>query len=154
DALPTPFRAIAVDLVTAQQVVLSNGSLVSALRATMSLPGIFPPVERDGRVLVDGGAMNNVPADVVRGMGAEVVIAINVGRTGDTRTVSRSLLGLMSETVDVMMQASTRDSLKAADIVINPPLEGFTSLDWRRSTELAAVGYQAAEAMKDQLLPL
>ena len=110
DDLPTPFRAIAVDLVTAQQVILDKGTLASAMRATMSLPGIFPPVERDGRVLVDGGAMNNVPADVVRAMGADVVIAVNVGFMGDTRTVSRSLIGLMGQTVDVMMQASTRAS--------------------------------------------
>lgn len=154
DVLPTPFRAIAVDLVTAQQVVLDDGSLASALRATMSLPGIFPPVERDDQVLVDGGAMNNVPADVVRGMGADVVIAVNVGFMGDTRTVSRSLLGLMGETVDVMMQAATRASLKSADLFINPRLEGFGSLDWRRSRELADQGYQAAEAMKDKLMPL
>ena len=154
DDLPTPFRAIAVDLVTAQQVVLDRGSLATALRATMSLPGIFPPVEQDGRVLVDGGAMNNVPADVVRAMGADVVIAINVGFMGDNRAVSRSLLGLMSETIDVMMQATTRASLKSADIVINPPLEEFASLDWRRNAELAAAGYQAAEAARDRLLPL
>ena len=154
DELPTPFRAIAVDLVTAQQVVLESGSLASAMRATMSLPGIFPPVELDGKVLVDGGAMNNVPADVVRGMGADRVIAINVGFAGGTRTVSRSLLGLMSQTVDVMMQAATRASVKTADIVINPALEKFASLDWRRNQELEEAGYRAAEAMKDQLLPL
>ena len=154
DELPTPFRAVAVDLVTAQQVVLARGSLASALRATMSLPGIFPPVERDGMVLVDGGAMNNVPADVVRGMGADVVIAINVGFMGSTRDVNRSMLALMGQTVDVMMQASTRNALKSADIVINPALETFGSLDWRKNAELAEAGYRAAEAMKDQLLPL
>ena len=153
DDLPTPFRAIAVDLVTAQQVILDKGTLASAMRATMSLPGIFPPVERDGRVLVDGGALNNVPADVVRAMGADVVIAVNVGFMGDTRTVSRSLVGLMGQTVDVMMLASTRASMRAADIVINPPLVGFASLDWRRSAELAEDGYRAADAMKDTLLP-
>ena len=153
DDLPTPFRAIAVDLVTASQIVLDKGTLASAMRATMSLPGIFPPVERDGQVLVDGGAMNNVPVDVVRGMGADVVIAVNVGEMADTRTVSRSLLGMIGETIDVMMQATTREKLKEADIVINPPLEGFGSLDWRRSAELAAEGYRSAEAMKDKLLP-
>ncbi len=66
DELPTPFRAVAVDLITATQVVLDRGSLASAMRATMSLPLIFPPVEMDGKILVDGGAMNNVPADVTR----------------------------------------------------------------------------------------
>lgn len=152
DELPTPFRAIAVDLVTARQVVLSNGSLTRALRATMSLPGIFPPVERNGQVLIDGGAMNNVPADVVRSMGADVVIAVNVGFMGDTRAVSRSLLGLMGQTVDVMVYAAARTAMQSADIVINPALQDYDSLDWRRSAELTAQGYQAAAAMKEQLL--
>ena len=154
DALPTPFRAVAVDLVTAQQIVLDNGALASAMRATMSLPGIFPPVERDEMVLVDGGAINNVPADVVRAMGADVVIAINVGFKGDRRTVSRSLFGVMGQTIDTMVQTSTRRSLESADIVINPPLTDYSSQDWRRSTDLAIEGYRAAEAMRDQLLPL
>ena len=70
DELPTPFRAVAVDLLIAAPVVLDRGSLASAMRATMSLPLIFPPVELDGHVLVDGGAMDNVPADVVRAHGA------------------------------------------------------------------------------------
>ena len=96
-----------------------------AMRATMSLPGIFPPMEIDGHVLVDGGAMNNVPADVVRAMGADVVIAINVGFMGDKRTVNYSLMGLMGQTVDVMMQANTRRAMQGADIVINPALEEF-----------------------------
>ena len=85
DELPTPFRAVAVDLVSATEVVLNQGSLAQAMRATMSLPLIFPPVEVDGRVLVDGGAMNNVPADVVRAMGADRVVAVNVGELGDSR---------------------------------------------------------------------
>ena len=154
DDLPTPFRAMAVDFVTAEQVVLEKGSLASALRATMSLPGIFPPVERDGRVLVDGGAMNNVPADVVRAMGADTVIAINVGYVRDTRVANRSFVAVMGQTVDVMMEASARTAMKAADIVITPPLAGFGSLDFRRSAELAEAGYGAADAMKAVLLPL
>ncbi len=154
DDLPTPFRCLSVDLITAQSVVLDHGSLADAMRATMSLPGIFPPVEIDGRVLVDGGAMNNVPANVVRAMGGEVVIAINVGYMGDKRTVDYTILGLMGGTVDVMMQAATRAAMQTADIIINPKLEGFGSLDWRRNEALAADGYRAAEAMKDTLLPL
>src|SRR5262245_36115038 len=152
DQLPTPFRAIAVDLVTAQQVVLDSGSLAAAMRATMSLPGIFPPVELDGKVLVDGGAMNNVPADVVRSMGADRVIAINVASDEDAG-LNRSLLGLLGQSVDVMMVAASRAAMKTADIVIDPSLKGFSSLGWRRSQELEKVGYEAAEAMRDQLLP-
>jgi NTE family protein len=73
---------------------------------------------------------------------------------GEANEVNYSLLGLMGQTVDVMMQANTRVAMRSADIIINPPLKGFGSLDWRRSAALAADGYQAAEAMKDQLLPL
>jgi NTE family protein len=154
DALPTPFRCVAVDLVKAEPVVLDRGSLATAMRATMSLPGVFPPVPWDDKVLVDGGAMNNVPADIVRKMGADVVVAVNVGSMAEKRTVDYSLLGLMGQTVDVMMTASTRAAMKGADVVINPPLVGFKSLDWRRSEALAEDGYQATEAVKDKLLPL
>ena len=98
DALPTPFRAVAVDILSATPVVLDRGPLASAMRATMSLPLIFPPVERDGQVLVDGGAMDNVPADVVRAMGADRVIAVNVGDLSDLKTVNYSMMGLACAT--------------------------------------------------------
>src|SRR5262249_18532713 len=73
DDLPTPFRAVAVDLREGEKVVMDRGSLATALRATLSLPGVFPPVQRDGRVLVDGGALGNVPACLVRATGPSVV---------------------------------------------------------------------------------
>src|SRR5688572_7527450 len=97
DQLPTPFRAVAVDLLSAQPVVMGSGSLADALRATMSLPLIFPPVDLNGQLLVDGGAMNNVPADVVRDMGARHVIAINVGELSDREGISSTMFGVASE---------------------------------------------------------
>ena len=154
DDLPTPFRAVAVDLLSAEQVVFDRGSLAVAMRATMSLPLIFPPVHMDGRVLVDGGAMNNVPADVVRAMGAGRVVAINVGQLSDKTTVDYSMFGLAGATLDAMMRASTNSSITSADVIINVPLEEFGSLDWRRSAELVAAGYQAAESKRAELLPL
>ena len=152
DALPTPFRVVAVDLKTATPVVIDRGSLASALRATMSLPGVFPPVEVDGKVLVDGGAMNNIPADVVRGMGGQVVIAVNVGDLTDQEDIKYSILGLMGATLDAMMRANTIRAMSAADVVIDIPLKDYDSLDWRRSDELVEEGYKAAEAMRDTLL--
>ena len=154
DDLPTPFRAVAVDLVSATQVILDRGSLASAMRATMSLPLIFPPVEMDGKILVDGGAMNNVPADVTRRMGADVVIAINVGDLSDPKEVSQTLFGLAGGTLSAMMRASTKEGLASADVVLDVPLveKGYGSLDWRRSKALIEEGYRAAEAIKDQLL--
>jgi NTE family protein len=151
DELPTPFRAIAVDLLTAERVVLDRGSLALAMRATMSLPGIFPPVESDGRVLVDGGALDNVPADVVREMGAGVVIAVDVG-SAPAGSIEYSLFALMGQTVDSMMRANTQRALKAADLTIAVDVEGFGSLDWRRSTVLMQRGYEAAERHRATLL--
>jgi NTE family protein len=152
--LPTPFRTVAVDLVTATEVVMAHGSLADAMRATMSLPLIFPPVEVDGRVLVDGGVKNNVPADVVRSMGADRVIAVNVGQLDDVEALSYTLLGLAGATLDAMMRSSTRQVITTADIIINVPLQDYGSLDWRRSSDLVSAGYEAAEAMRADLLPL
>ena len=107
DSLPTPFRCVAVDLTTAKPVILDRGSLAKAMRATMSLPMVFPPVGEGNQVLVDGGAMNNIPADVVRAMGASKVIAVNVGELEDRTKIGYSLLGLVMETLDAMMRANT-----------------------------------------------
>jgi NTE family protein len=154
DELPTPFRAVAVDLLSATPVIMDRGSLATAMRATMSLPLIFPPVERDGRLLVDGGMMDNVPADVVRAMGARRVIAVNVGDLSDRVTVNQSLFAVAGASLDAMMRANTKLTIKQADIIIEVPLAEFGSLDWRRSKELIIEGYKAAEAMRDRLLPL
>ncbi len=154
DDLPTPFRTVAVDLLSAQQVVMRRGSLSDAMRATMSLPLIFPPSVVDGQVLVDGGMMNNVPADVVKAMGADRVVAVNVGDLADPEGVSQTMLGVAGSTLDAMMRASTRRALTAADVVIDVPLKKYGSLDWRRAADLIEEGYRAAEAMRERLLPL
>ena len=151
DDLPTPFRVVAVDLLKAEKVVLDRGPLAIALRATMSLPGIFPPVQLDGQVLVDGGVLDNVPADVVKGLGASQVIAIDVGLPQKS-TVDYSIFGLIGQTIDAMMRTSTRAALASADITIAVDMAGFGSLDWRRADELIAHGYQAAESHRDELL--
>jgi NTE family protein len=153
DDLPTPFRAVAVDLLKAEKVVLDSGPLATALRATMSLPGVFPPVQRDGRVLVDGGALDNIPVDVVRSLGASHVIAVDVGYAPPS-TVNYSMFALMSQTVDVMMRTAARAALARADMTIAIDVEGFGSLDWRRADELIAHGYRAAEKHRDELLHL
>jgi NTE family protein len=124
------------------------------MRATMSLPLIFPPVEMNGQVLIDGGTMNNVPADIVKGMGAHRVIAINVGDLSDRQGVSYTMFGVAGHTLDAMMRASTQRALAAADVIVHVPLDRYGSLDWRRATDLIAEGYRAAEAMRDRLLPL
>jgi NTE family protein len=154
DDLPTPFRTVAVDLLSAQPVIMRSGSLADAMRATMSLPLIFPPTEVNGQVLIDGGTMDNVPADVVKAMGATRVIAVNVGDLADREGISYTMLGVASNTLDAMMRASTRRAIASADVVINVPLAQYGSLAWRRAAELIDEGYRATEAMRAQLLPL
>ena len=150
DELPTPFRAVATNMDAATVRVLDRGSLAQALLATMALPGIFPPVQSDGATLADGGMLNNVPADVVRAMGADIVIAIDVSDRETDEHIDA--LGQAGRAIDVMMENATRRALVDADLVIRPDLEGFGSLDWRRSDALADRGYAAAEAVSDELL--
>ena len=152
DRLPTPFRTVAVDLKTGERIVIDRGSLAEAMRATMSLPGVFPPVEIDSRILVDGGALDNVPADVVRDMGAAFVIAVDVG-TAPEEAIDYSMFGLMRHTVDAMMRGNTRRALQAADLTIAVDVRGFGSLDWRRNAALIEQGYKAAEERRAELLP-
>jgi NTE family protein len=152
DELPTPFRTVAVDLRSAERVVLSKGSFADAMRSTMSLPGVFPPVSIGEYVLVDGGALDNIPADVVKEMGATVVVAVDVGYPRSDN-VDYSLFGLLGQTIDTMMRANTLRAIAAADITIGVDVQGFGSLDWRRADELIARGREAAERHRNQLMP-
>ena len=125
DELPTPFRTVAVDLLSAQPVVMRSGSLADAMRATMSLPLIFPPIEVDGQILIDGATMNNVPADVVKAMGADKVVAISVGDLADREGLSYTMFGVAGNTIDAMMRASTRRALASADVLVHVPLDEY-----------------------------
>jgi NTE family protein len=152
DDLPTPFRAVATDLRRSDVVVFDRGRLATALRATMAIPGIFTPVADGDRLLVDGGMLNNVPADIARQAGPDVVIAVNVAPDYDDSERVADLFAVVGSALDTMMSANTRRALATADVVIDPDLKGLYSLDWRKSDELIGRGYQAAESVKDQLL--
>lgn len=145
DDLPTPFRCVATDLRTADSIVLSGGPLATALRATMALPGVFTPVEYGEWLLVDGGTLNNVPGDVTRRMGADVVIAVNLGPVRTNAQAGQSLLKHFGRTIDTMMAAGVRKALSGVDLVITPELPGMDGMSWRRSDELADLGYREAE---------
>ncbi len=153
DDLPTPFRCVAGDLRTSEPVVLDRGSLATAMRATMSLPGVFTPVDQSPWLLVDGGIFNNIPGDVSRSQGADVVIAVNVGSDKPTDAQAQaSMFGMLGKTISAMMDVGIKKGLAAADLVIDPNLVGLDSMSWRRADELIDRGYKAAEAQKDALL--
>jgi NTE family protein len=120
----------------------------------VAIPGVFAPVLHEGRVLVDGGVLNNVPANVVRDTGlADHVIAVDVGADRGTQKRYDSLFGVLDETVDVMMRAGTRRALASADLVLAPDLEGVGGAEFSRVDELVRRGYEEAGAHAADLLP-
>jgi NTE family protein len=145
DMLPTPFRCTAVDLNTAQEVIFAGGSLAAALRATMAIPGVFDPVRVGDQVLVDGGVLDNVPVEVARGMGADVVVAVEVMAVDD-RAPLEDLFGLAERSLGVMMGALARPGLATADLVLDPDLHGLSTDDFSAVDVLAARGWAAAAA--------
>jgi len=147
DSLPTPFRCVATDLRTATVVIFRSGWLARALRATMAVPGLIPPVQLGEQVLVDGAVLNNVPADVVKETGlADIVIAVDVGTDLTDRQRSDSISAIVGEASDVIMRSATRRALESADLVLAPDLMGFDGSAFGRAEELVRVGYAVAEA--------
>ncbi|MEH6568840.1 MAG: patatin-like phospholipase family protein [Halioglobus sp.] len=158
--LPIPYRAIATDLVTGSEVVLDHGDLALAMRASMSVPGLFDPVVWGDYMLVDGGLVNNVPIDVVRDMGADIVIAVNVGTGLTAKEDLDTMLSVVGQLTNFMTKTNTDANiatLTSGDILIEPPLaDTVTSADFSKAAEGIDIGYQAASAteMQDKLRPL
>jgi NTE family protein len=144
DQLPTPFRCVATDLKQGREVIFSRGPLTMALRASMSLPALFAPVETDGMMLVDGGLLNNLPVDVVKAMGAEIVIAVALEKPPDEQQYY-SLLGVAGRSISIMIAANERRSMGLADLVIMPDLDGLGTGDYARLEEFVLRGRAAAE---------
>jgi len=151
DDLPTPFRCVAADLRKSEIVVFDRGWLAQAMRATMAIPGVFTPVTIGDQVLVDGGVLNNLPADVVAAMGADIVIAVDVSNELVRHKPGQSLLGVLFDALDVMMRDNTRRSLRLATLVLKPELKGFWGTDFDKAPQLIARGYAAAEARRAEL---
>jgi len=153
DGLAVPFRAVATDLESGAAVVLGAGDLASAMRASMSVPGVFPPVERevDGRerLLVDGGLANNVPADVARAMGADILIVVQLKTALLKRGEFASALDVVNQTITLLILKNEREQvakLGAADILIEPDLTGYGAADFDRIAAMVPAGVVAARA--------
>lgn len=149
DDLSIPFRAVATDINTGRPVVLSEGSLPMAMRASMSLPGIFRPVVIADRVLLDGGLSNQVPIDVVRAMGADRVIAVDVGTPLSALDRDASLIDVVSQLSGFLTTSSAQrqlDSLGPQDLLIAPDLTGRVATgDFDKAPEALRVGQLAAD---------
>ena len=146
DQLPIPFRCVATDLVSGESVVFRSGSLPVAMRATMSLPGIFTPVKLERMVMVDGGVLENIPVDAVRDMGAKIVIAVAFETPKVNPDRIKSMSDVMGQTFSLVVEKNEQRSLAKADLVISVDTMRFTGADYKRWSEIIDAGYQAAKA--------
>ena len=152
--LPIPFATIATDLETGEAVILRDGNLASALRASLSIPGIFEPWERNGRLLVDGGLRANLPVLEAKKMfPGHPVVAVNLSAEGITknRVKLRSFVEVMAQTIDILMDEQINVNAAAADLVINPKVKDFGILQSDGYDEIIARGIAAAEPMVEKL---
>lgn len=144
DRFPIPFRAVATDIGNGEQVVIADGSLADAMRATMAIPGVFTPVDRNGRLLVDGGVVNNVPVDVAKSLGADIIIAVDVSTPLEPKNRILSVLGITNQALTVMILNNTKRVISMSDIVIVPELEKYGAGSFSSSGDIADAGYSAA----------
>jgi len=155
DQLPIPYRAIATDIVTGEMVVIGNGEVSMAMRASMAVPGVFHPVRREGALLVDGGLVRNLPVDVAKDMGADVVIAVDVGTKLAGKDEINSALAIVYQMSGLLTVSNTNTQIEAlgdGDVLISPDIgDKITSADFSKLDEAIPLGYAATEAVQSQL---
>jgi NTE family protein len=153
DDLPIPFRCVATDMLSGEGVVLRDGALAQAVRASMAIPGVFTPVELNGRVLADGGMVQNIPVETVRAMDADAVIAVELRTARGDRAQLQTLTGVLTRAVDVMITQNERRSLALAQVTVSVDTTGFFATDYDRVKDLIQLGYKTAAATSTALLP-
>ncbi len=157
DDMPIPFACVATDLITGKEVVLRQGSMPTAMRASMAIPGVFAPVEIGQYVLVDGGLVNNFPADVLKEMGADIIIGVEVtSEKGITASDLKSLPQVMGRLLINTTSAKRKENRELCDIRIVPDITGFGMLSFTPEAidTLVHRGYKQAEKYHDQLLAI
>jgi len=156
DAFPRQYRAVATDCETGERVVLSEGSLTDAMRASMSIPGVFTPYYLDGKYLIDGGVVDNLPVDVARELGADIVIAVQLsgGKQPSNDAISSSPVVTLKRTMDILMAQNVEAQVPHADYVLNVDLSGYQTTDFLRGEEILALGKNAALAHHEDFVAL
>jgi NTE family protein len=157
DHLPIPFRAIATDLGTGEMVVLKSGNLTTAMRASMSVPGGMQPVPLDGHQLVDGGLVRNLPVDIARSLGAEVIIAVNLGTPLMKPEQITSLFKVTGQMINILTEQNVRQSLselQPQDVLILPELGDYSASDFDHMAKTIPIGEAAARKVADRLRAL
>ncbi|WP_372769137.1 patatin-like phospholipase family protein [Pseudoalteromonas sp.] len=148
DQLAIPYRAVATDLSTSEAVIIGSGSIVEAMQASASVPGAVQPTEIDGRLLVDGGIANNLPIDVVKKMGADIVIAVDIGASLASSNDFTSMIEVLGQLSTILTNASTqwqKRLLTEKDIYIRPDIDDLSTTDWADLAESVVRGIAAAK---------
>jgi NTE family protein len=157
DDLPIPYRAVATDLVTGKAVVFSEGELANVMRASMSVPGAVAPAEYGGMMLVDGMLTSNLPVEAARAMGADIVIAVNVGTPLLKREELTSILGVANQMLSILTEQNVQASLaslRPTDVLISPELGDFSTGDFDNLPKITPLGEAAARKVADRLAQL
>jgi NTE family protein len=155
--LALPFRSVAADLVTGEQVDLVDTPLFPTMRASLAVPGVFAPVRVDGRLLVDGGLVRNLPVDLAIKMGADIVIAVNVGTPLAPEKNLGSAFGVAQQMINILTEQNVQRSisqLRAQDLSIAPALDGIGFLEFRSANKAIRAGELAVQDMAARLAPL
>ncbi len=154
DDLKIPFAAVAVDLYSGEKVVIKEGLVANAVRASISIPGYFVPVEIEGQMLVDGSVLERLPTEIVREMGADFVIAIDTGFHQGSVDINNAL-DVITRSIEIMVKQMSRAQLDRADAVIAPDLGDITPSQFERVSEAVSLGEKAARnALPDILSQL
>lgn len=154
DEFPIPYRAVAADIVSGEEVILDQGSLADAMRASMAVPGIFTPITVNKHLLVDGGVVKNLPVDVAQQMGADIVIAIDVSSPLKGSEELGNPLSILNQMIALQILKATQEQRELADIVILADLGEYSSTDFGSGPEIIALGEQSARASLEELQQL
>jgi NTE family protein len=142
--LKIPFAAVATDLNRGTRVVLDKGSVARAVRASSAIPGVFQPVEHQGKLLVDGGVIDNIPVSVAREKGADIVIAVDIGENMINFNIT-NLLEVMLQSITIMGEVNARDRKKDADVLISPKIGDVGMLDFSQKKRSMMAGIEATQ---------
>ncbi|MFV0595397.1 patatin-like phospholipase family protein [Shewanella sp.] len=154
DALAIPYRAVATDLETSLPVVIDHGSLVKAMQASATVPGALQPTQIDGKLLVDGGIANNMPVDVVKAMGADIIIAVDIGSPLVTKDKLDSTIAVLDQLSNFLTNASTerqKQLLTDRDVLIRPAIDALSTTDFTIMPLALTLGKEAANGQLDKL---
>ncbi|MFW5643851.1 MAG: patatin-like phospholipase family protein [Alkalispirochaeta sp.] len=152
--LPRPIGIVATDLVSGGDVVYTTGDLKSAVRGSFAVPGVFTPLYYDGRYVIDGGWSNNLPVDVVRDLGADHIIAIDLFDSDRSIEELQDIPTIVEQSGIILRQQRVDANAARADVLITPDLHGYTPADFDRALELVEIGRSAAEARREDLIAL